>query len=74
MWAAGPRLANALDDALEPVARANDSAKGQMWSWNTERSVALAEKAAFGRSNAEAARQIQEREERDRLRARQKAV
>jgi hypothetical protein len=68
------RLTDGLDASLKPVMAAHESAKGQIWSWNTERTTALAERAAFGKTNAEAARQIMEREERDRLRSKQKAV
>ena len=62
------RVVKALDQALEPVVKAHESAKGQMWAWNTERANALAEKAAFGKTNAEAMRQSQEGQERARLR------
>jgi len=62
------RVVKELDGALDPVAKAHESGKGSMWAWNTERTNALAEKAAFGRSNAEAMRQSQEDQERARLR------
>jgi predicted nucleic acid-binding Zn-ribbon protein len=62
------RVVKALDEHLKPVAEQHESAKGQMWAWNTERTNALAEKAAFGKTNAEAMRQSQEGQERARLR------
>jgi len=62
------RVVKALDQALEPVVKAHESAKGQMWAWNTTRSVEIADKARYGKSNREAARAITESQERARLR------
>ena len=63
------RVVKALDEALEPVVKAHESGKGSMWAWNTTRSVELADKARYGKSNREAARAITESQERERLRS-----
>lgn len=68
------RVVKALEGALDPVARAHGLAVGDMTSWNTQRSWDLAETKKYGRTTAEQAATIQEQQERERLRSKQKTA